>query len=276
MNLLRNAKTLLTNRRIARDYIDYWDGKLRNAGRPVKKFPGGIRISGLSGFSEFHACGDVVSPQEWTFFRSYEFGSGDILDVGANLGVVTAILAQRFPDRIVHAFEPNPSAYQALGENIALNDLENVRTRNLAVCAHRGTVAFDTNEVQRGTTRIATGTVPGRATIACTTLDDYAQEEGIDRIALLKVDVEGFEPLVFEGARELLSGQRIGLIYFEVCPGMSHEAGFEPTAAAALLQGHGYALHSLGDDGEIAPIELAAMDSVHLDNWVAIPETGPK
>src|SRR5947199_7047613 len=122
MKVARNARTLLNSPVIARDYLNYWESRIKNLGRTVRAFPYGIKISELNSFSEYHSIGDFVSHQEYEFLSKYPFGSGAIIDVGANLGLISLILAKRFPRRTVHAFEPSPSTFRALKRNRDVND----------------------------------------------------------------------------------------------------------------------------------------------------------
>jgi hypothetical protein len=64
-----------------------------------------------------------VNDQERRFFSQLPLVDGTVLDVGANLGIVSVILARRFADRVIYAFEPNPTTYAALQDNLALNPL---------------------------------------------------------------------------------------------------------------------------------------------------------
>jgi hypothetical protein len=76
MKLLRNAKTLLSNPEIAWNYSSYWVSKLTNSGQAIRVFPDGIKVTGLSGFSEFHSCSQYASREEREFLQNYPLGSG--------------------------------------------------------------------------------------------------------------------------------------------------------------------------------------------------------
>lgn len=270
MSQIRNAKVLLTNPEIARDFAAYSWSRLAHSGQAIRRFPDGLRISGFSGFSEFHASGEFVSPEEWAFFRTHPLGAGDLIDVGANLGLVTAILARRFPDRQVHAFEPNPSTFQALQANMALNGLANVQTSPAALADHSGTIPFRADPIDRGMTSIARTTEEDSLLVPCTTLDAYLDEHATTEVALLKIDVEGFETLVLQGASRLLEHRRAGLIYFEVCPNLTRDAGFDPTEPARRLIEAGYRLHRLNPQGTLEAAPLDDLPRVSLENWIAV------
>jgi FkbM family methyltransferase len=268
--VVRNAVRLATHPVMAWDYAGYQWSRLWHGGRAERRYRGGIRLTGFSGFSEYHSSGSFVGRREQRFLNEYPVGAGDLVDVGANLGLVTVMLGKRFPARRVHAFEPNRTTYEALMENVALNGLTNVVAQRCAVAAEEGEVLFRSDPIARGTTSIARGDGEGVERVRSRSLDSYAEEQGIEAIALLKVDVEGYETLVFRGARELLGSGRVGLVYYEVCPAVTRAAGFEAGEPTRILQGHGYRIMELGVGGKLERVDAGRVESVELENWVGV------
>lgn len=270
MRVIRNLKTLLTSPVIARDYVLYWASRLANSGRAVRTFPGRIRITELCNFSEFHSIGDFVSPEERRFLAAYPIGEGAIIDIGANLGIISLMLARRFPERTIHAFEPAPSTFHALQTNIALNDCANIRALPCAVADRNGEIAFHAHPEGRATNSIAAFTSDHVVNLSCITLDAYAEANEFAEIAFLKVDVEGFEAAVFQGARRLLSEHRVALVYYEVCPGNSKNSGLDPELPTRILAGYGYRLYRIAERGLLRPVDQSEVNQTTLDNWVAV------
>lgn len=155
MKLIRNGLTLLQNPKLFGDYYEYQVSKWQNKGEAVRILPDDIRIAGLSGFSEFHSCTHFVSDAERIFLNHYSLTDGELIDVGANLGVVSLILAKRFFSRKVHSFEPNPSTFSSLKKNASLNKCNNVLLQNIVVADHDGEIAFNADPTYRGTTSIS-------------------------------------------------------------------------------------------------------------------------
>jgi FkbM family methyltransferase len=268
--LIENAKTLLVNSEILVDYVKYSRSKILNAGRAVRQVSGNIKLIGFTGFSEFHSCGNFVCPAELSFFQKHPLDSGKIVDVGANLGLISLILAQRFPDRKLHAFEPNPSTFENLQENIELNSYLNVKAERSAVGKLDGTVAFNANPVHRGTVSLNVSDCSEPIEVPCTTLETYAKQNEIEKIALLKVDVEGYEEYVFQGAKNLIEQHKIHAIYYEVCPPLIRKAGLDPATPTQMLLDCGYRVYQLTKTGDLNPIELAKIDELTIENWIAI------
>ena len=99
----------------------------------------------------------------------------------------------------------------------------------------------------------------------------FVAREGITALALLKIDVEGFESVVFSGARETLARRLPRIIFMEVCPPLTISAGFDPAEPAQLVQDAGYAWFRLEESGALVPVEPRQAADVTLENWVALP-----
>ena len=140
--VLRNVRTLLRSPRTLRSYARYKTSSLLHG--DACKSVHGITLSSFANFSEFLNC-DPLSPLEYGFLTTFDFGRGCLIDVGANLGIVTAVLARRFPERPVFAFEPGPSTFESLKSTVTLNRLNNVRLSRCAVLP--GCPAFRRDEV---------------------------------------------------------------------------------------------------------------------------------
>jgi FkbM family methyltransferase len=270
MRLIRNIKTLIKDPVVARDYLRYWGSRLKNSGAAVRSFPGGIKLTEFSDFSEFHSVEEFVSDEEYEFLSTHSIGDGAIIDVGANLGIVSFILAKRFPQRTIHAFEPVPSTFHAFSTNIELNACPNIRALQCAVADREGEIFFNADPFGRAINSIAFTSGESVIKVPCTALDTYAEKNSIDEIAFLKVDVEGFEASVFQGASRLLSQKRAAIIYYEVCPGNSKNSGIDPELPTRLLLENGYQICRVARRGGLEPARVSDVNQTALDNWVAI------
>lgn len=137
------------------------------------------------------------------------------LDIGANIGFMTRILAERVgPSGRVHAFEPHPEIFAELCAN---TPQPQVTQHHVAASDRRGTAqlhlpAFFTGN--RGIGSMEQLTDSARSIeIATVTLDDLLADA--DAIGTVKIDVEGHELKVLMGASELLRAGRIRDIVFE-------------------------------------------------------------
>jgi len=133
---------------------------------------------------------------------------GDIfVDVGANVGVYS-LLASVVPDVEVWAFEPSLETWRSARANVTLNDLDNsIHVVRAAVGADEGTVMLtvglgSVNHVVPSSDKAAGESVPMVA------LDSHLLAKDRTKIRVLKIDVEGDELAVLDGARGLIRDSR--------------------------------------------------------------------
>ncbi len=139
------------------------------------------------------------------------------IDVGANLGMHSLVLAACVSDGgKVHAFEPVPSIYARMGENLELNGVTNVELHPEALGSMRGEVVFDTNpsDFNIGKGRMKP---QGDITVPMGTLDDCLGAETLP-VSMIKIDVEGHEFEVLKGGVNLMEKQR-PVVVMEFNPG---------------------------------------------------------
>lgn len=128
------------------------------------------------------------------------------LDIGAHAALYSIIVKTRSPDTEVHAFEPDRNNLCQLYANLFVNQLyDRIAVHEHGISNTSGTVSFNNSDTtsSRGTRRIASD---GNTTIKVMRLDDVLSTS--DRVAMLKIDVEGHELAVIEGAGEFLSTNR--------------------------------------------------------------------
>jgi len=133
----------------------------------------------------------------------YEFRKGDVIvDAGANIGTFSLDFARRNPSARILAFEPFPETFSCLKANVeSLGLTDHIDLRNEALGAESGHAKpiGDTDRAVDGTTQEADADDPDAVSMA--TLDSVLAEDGIDEIALLKMDIEGGEEPIFEAIR---------------------------------------------------------------------------
>lgn len=133
---------------------------------------------------------------------------GDVvLDVGTNIGDVLLHFARIVgPSGRVFGFEPDPASHARCVTNIGLNDFTNVILSPIALGdeeAERRLFSIDPHN--KGCDRILPVGTPGESTpVRTTTLDQFIRENGLRRLDVVKVDIEGFEMNFLRGAEESL------------------------------------------------------------------------
>ena len=143
-----------------------------------------------------------------------------IFDVGANDGRTALQLLVHFPVVPVVSFEPHPTTYAQL--KLRLGSSPNFTAENLALGSVQGTVemfVYDKSVlnslIPNAPYAVRFSKQASRILVDCTTIDAYCDSHGIDRVGLLKIDTEGFDLEVLQGARQMLSRKAVSLIYVE-------------------------------------------------------------
>jgi len=164
-----------------------------------------------------------------------------IFDVGANRGQTALFLSPYFSRAKIYAFEPVKETYQKLV--FAVRGQPRILTFNQALgnCEGSKEIHLYGNDemcsLGKGDPKECTGT----ETVSVSTLDRFVLNVGIENIEVLKIDVEGYERSVLEGARSLLTEGRIHFIFCEIgfVPGARHSYFPE---IAEFLYGFGFGL----------------------------------
>ena len=166
-----------------------------------------------------------------------------VLDIGANIGWYTVSAARRVGSTgHVFAFEPDPRNYSILAANIAQGDLSWVTAQRCALGRTSGTAAMQGSMDNQGDLRVRNFTAQAGPLmddeISVVALDDYlAGQEAfrLERLRILKMDVQGFEYEVFSGARRLLQSLPTATVCFiEFDPALLKENGAD--ACEGLLE----------------------------------------
>jgi len=150
-----------------------------------------------------------------SFVRKH-IDKGTLLDIGANVGLVTLLLA----DKIQHAilFEPNPIAAARARENMALNRF-GFEVHELALSDQAGVVEIENAGGVDSCNRTVVGFTTSLPTISVqrTTVDNFLTAHAAlpAPISVVKIDVEGHENSVLRGMAGLLETHRPRLVMFE-------------------------------------------------------------
>jgi FkbM family methyltransferase len=165
-----------------------------------------------------------------------------VFDVGTNIGEVCMNAAALVgPRGLVYAFEPDPVSFRKFTGNLALNRFGNIFASNIGLGDVPGTrqMKVDT-ATNRGGNRIASENAAGdHFPIAIETLDRFVTQRELQRLDLVKIDVEGFELSVLRGAREALARFRPRL-FIEVSDTNLREQGTSAAELVAYVRDAGY------------------------------------
>lgn len=119
-----------------------------------------------------------------------------ILDIGAHTGNTSIYFSILFPEATIHAIEASPDNYLKLMENV--KSFPKVVPHNVAVSDSEGVVDFYENKSSLGSSLQRRSENDGLVRVKSVTLKSFFSEHKIQRVDLMKVDIEGGEALLFK------------------------------------------------------------------------------
>ncbi|MFQ5853699.1 MAG: FkbM family methyltransferase [Candidatus Binatia bacterium] len=165
-----------------------------------------------------------------------------VCDVGANIGWYTLSAAKLMGHAgWVHAFEPAAEEFERLQRNVLMNELPNVMLHQLAMSDCSGKVWL-TGLRDAGSTRLATSENEAARLVGGTTLDTFVREARLNRLDLVKVDIEGAELKFLRGAQNSLGRFRPALV-IELSLDNLARFGANPHEVIATLEDLGYVMY---------------------------------
>ncbi len=194
------------------------------------------------------------------------------VDAGANQGELTLFVAKRLPHGRVVAFEPITEMFQRLQRNLEVNGFDNAILSNSGLWSEpttreiywRGSAAPD------GSFNEGLGTLFPTAECAavvqeiqCATLDAFLGDHGIQRVDIMKLDVEGAELHVLQGAKDTIERCR-PTVLLEVDRSNCRAAGVEPDALLDFLR-RWYRFEVILPSGRTRPLQRRSQLREHQD-----------
>jgi FkbM family methyltransferase len=215
-------------------------------------------------------------PNELTWMSQTLAEGMTMIDIGAHMGMYTLTASKLVGESgVVVAVEPSTREFQRLNFHVTLNELRNVRCLQLAASSAFGEATLKiASEWNSGHNTFGEFFNPEVETIReervlTQTLDAVVSAQNLERVDLIKIDVEGHEMQVLAGAVETLTRFRPSLL-IEVFEETLRRQGASVEAVLEFLTGHGYVLHEFSDvDGSLVPLSRSPSDESR--NLVALP-----
>jgi FkbM family methyltransferase len=189
--------------------------------------------------------GGCYEPNEFTFLARVLKPGMTFLDIGANDGLYSLFAAKRVGAQgNVIAVEPSRREFHRLQRNLTLNRLHNVRTLQVAASDRRGEellrIAGYGHEGHNTLGAfIYDTTLSGIERVRVAPLDDLVEEASLGRADVMKIDVEGAELSVLNGARKVL-GRDHPVILLELCEATLRHQGRCSADVLGMLREFGY------------------------------------
>ena len=211
----------------------------------------------------------VFEPSELTFFQKYCRDGMTLVDIGANVGLYTALAIHQLDGsgRIV-TFEPHPQTFSFLQKNIEANQATSeacprVDAFNMAATPEPSQAELRLNPENRGDNRLYQGTYQGKVEewdtlpVEGRPVDDVLADLGIDEVNFVKIDIQGYEQKAISGFRKTLTRSQNVILMSEFWPKGLREAGGGAMEYLQMLTDVGFTLYELKEKprGMVIPLE---------------------
>jgi FkbM family methyltransferase len=230
-----------------------------------------------------------ASPRDYASFRIFFFGDYDpfmtgfikahvgegatCFDIGAERGWFTLLMAKLSgPSGAVYSFEPYQPTFEKLRANIELNNFHWVHPQNTAISAENGKSSFippsdeiignnENIEFCSGVGYLSDSASTGALSVPMVTIDSFVQNIGLNRIDIMKIDVEGAEAKVLRGAKTAISKYR-PVILVEYNEKTARRAGSSMKELDDILEDYGYDRY----------IFWGALEKLRLEKYLKDPD----
>jgi FkbM family methyltransferase len=220
-------------------------------------------VSLLLWSSSYHEAG------EQQLLRRIIHEGDTVYDIGANLGLFTLLFSSAVgPGGHVIAIEPNPALTGNLAKTI--EPLPRVQLHCCALASEPGSAIFYIPKDDHMLASLAnwSGQRVNEVTIPVDTLDHIVDQHPPP--ALVKIDVEGAEDLVLQGASRMLASPTPPIIFFEQIPSAAAAFGYAPCSAQRRVAETGrFKFYRILPNGELEQLDKEYEGSA---NFLAVPE----
>jgi FkbM family methyltransferase len=162
-----------------------------------------------------------------------------VLDIGANIGYYALMEAKRC--KRVIALEPDMDNFRNLSKNIGINGYTNIQPYLMAAGDKDGTLEFALSKVPNWH-RVAVGGEKDVVIVPVSKVDTFLENVGSPKIDLLRMDVEGYEYNILEGARETIKRDR-PMMFIEIHRDLMKNFGHSAVKLFKLLAEYDYSVY---------------------------------
>ena len=163
----------------------------------------------------------VYEPECINLMLSHLVQDSLFLDIGANIGAFSIPAAKHLKklNGKVIAVEASPTIFPYLKKNVEINNLENIELLSLAVTNsdHNSIDFYEAPTEKFGMGSIAPQFQSTPISVQTITVDSILKDQELAKVSFMKVDVEGYEAEVFEGASQLFNSLNPPTVLFEFC-----------------------------------------------------------
>lgn len=199
-----------------------------------------------------------------------------VIDAGANLGQYTLIAGSTVgPKGQVHSFEPSPRIFRELEFNVELNNLKNICSINQLALSDRPGKAnlsrYEPGKEVYGSLGKSNwgGEIIGYDEVDIVTIENYCEQNKINKVNFMKMDIEGAELFALKGAGAILKGDDAPTILMEIADLNTQGFGYSAIEIYDYLQECGYNIYLVNEKGKLNKIEKDFIIFLDGENIIA-------
>ena len=225
-------------------------GKLKPKGIVLTKVDTGKMFvdSSDTGLAPYLLMHGVFGEYETELVKEIVKPGAVVIDVGANIGYFTLLFSRLAGEGgKVYAFEPDPKNHELLLKNLDVNKVGNTTAVKKALSNKTGKTKLFLDQLNLGDMSMAAGNIDNPAgflEVETITLDEYLAGEQEKRVDFIKIDVQGAEALVIEGAEKTIKTAKPKIL-LEFWPWGLRNLGSDPEALLRRIEGYGYTIKVL-------------------------------
>jgi FkbM family methyltransferase len=195
------------------------------------------------------------------FLKNY-LKAGDIfMDIGANIGCYTMIASKIVgSEGEIHAFEPVSKVFDKLLFNIQLNNLSNISTNRKAVYETSGTLEFfvSSRENEGMSSIFRHDTESGEIEkVKAISIDEYVEKMNIQRIDMMKIDIEGAEIFALKGMKNTIKRFK-PIIIMELSEDVLRNIPVESKDVLDIMRSMNYVIGGIDNQGKLINLTMAS------------------
>jgi FkbM family methyltransferase len=204
-------------RRVWDNFITYMNKEARRAITSYINADGSLVLYGRNFFIPFDNYDDFVDMVEQSIvsdqYHTHNYLKEDsvVIDAGANVGIFSVFAAQQCFKGIIYAFEPSPYTFEILTKNIAgYKNIKSIHAGLGDVAAKKNILVYPnstTGNIMEDSSRaplIFMEHVKKAELITVVTVDDFVEKNHVAHVDFIKIDTEGYEAKILEGARKTI------------------------------------------------------------------------
>ncbi len=206
----------------------------------------------------------VYENSETNFLNNICFEGMRVIDVGANVGYYSALISDLIgPNGIVLAIEPDSESFKYLLKTIKSSKNKNIRPFLKAASDHNNILPLYISKDNRGDNRLyKTNQKRNSIDVETIILDELIINNKINQVDLIKIDVQGYEPKVIRGMKNIIKTSNKIILLTEFWPKGIVDAGENPIDFLKMLRSLDFSLYELNTQGKL--ISLREEDDLKL------------